>query len=914
MNSCSRLLFHLYDGAQFRGMSPSLEEVRRWGIHTGNNDAMYFTMAVMSLYVPKREDRSERMAIDQIQGEIWNAFRNLQFLNSDCAKLSLALTAVTCLRWGFIDHVFEIIGALEQSVKGYGGQLSFGAAYGLAAIAQAIGHTDRVQSLGGETRAVKSKIGHIVGFLVGELNACTVQSNDRSDVLTTLVACLQSGVSTPNLVGSLADSVSEQFTIPPGKLETVKFLMISLGLCLPSLSYVNGDLLLGTLFFLEKFQWGTGKGIALVPVLHEAKSSGVLTDDEYNVIVSEYARIFESVGSEAPDFSDDLFYAVNGASNNPSPQIIREFLARTTLRFDDAGGISPLIGAIVAVGSFPCLGFMSRIMTASTQLRHETPKTISESALQVVAGALEAHTDYSTPGYSKMSVMLLGMLASMKNQPNDINMSPSQEKTQSHATPSKLKSLKLDFALLPGAAPGTLLFDIMTLIKRAHESDERSQTADMMRYLRCLESLTLPGHFSKHFLEPLVSEDNDATKEGVLSLLVAQVSKRGQSDFTNLALQISIMPLVSFNSLLGVGKAPSIFAKCLVGVIRSLPTELVENGSVNLWQNVLSLSDDTTLLLEFLASIRTILKSQGKQSVKQSCLSPRTTKFLEVFVTQRVFSDLRELQWATSLGENDAREEGSIVKAYVSCLTALPLPALEDSDVFTFGEDDSFAGEVLRALVVLELVRCRYFEDAARAKREISKVLVWFSRKFISIGADMHMQTMRRVACAVSAASKVLTPPDQREILLSILEQLLLCQPSAGAIGVDLVSIMVGSWCSDVATDGDLSMSYVLIHATDKLLCLSDAALARVFAFFRHDLPFNLATYGRKEKIGAIIANQIWRLYSTWSKHGADEELLNCLRKAFICGSGSKDEDFVLLSSSILLEADSNQARNSLLR
>ena len=169
------------------------------------------------------------------------------------------MTAVSALRWGFQERLYEVITALEQSVKGYGGQISFGAAYGLAMIAQSISQTDRIPA-SSDSRTVKSKIGHIVGFLVGEVVACTNEKNDRSDILTTLVACLQSGVSTPGLVGSLAESVSRQFTIIPAKTETAKYLFISLSICLPSLSQVNGDLLLGTVFLLERFQWGSGKG------------------------------------------------------------------------------------------------------------------------------------------------------------------------------------------------------------------------------------------------------------------------------------------------------------------------------------------------------------------------------------------------------------------------------------------------------------------------------------------------------------------------------------------------------------------------------------------------------------------------------------------------------------------------------
>ena len=290
---------------------------------------------------------------------------------------------------------------------------------------------------------------------------------------------------------------------------------------------------------------------------------------------------------------------------------------------------------------------------------------------------------------------------------------------------------------------------------------------------------------------------------------------------------------------------------------------------------------------------------------------------MEQFITTRVFSDLRELSWATALGEKAAAEEGTVLKSYVACLTELSQSSLEQFEIFSFQEDDSFTGEVLRALVILELVRGGYFGDAAgRPMRELSKVLAWFTRKFINVEGGVYVETMRRIACAIAAATKALTAPERREILLSILEQLLLCQASASAIGLDLLSSLLASWCSDVATDGDLSMVYICIHATDKLQSLSDAALSQVFSFFRHDLPFNLAMYGRREKIGAIVANQIWRLYSTWSKHGADEEILKSLKKAFICGSSSetKEEDFVSLSSSILLEADSIQSSQTLLR
>ena len=183
-------------------------------------------------------------------------------------------------------------------------------------------------------------------------------------------------------------------------------------------------------------------------------------------------------------------------------------------------------------------------------------------------------------------------------------------------------------------------------------------------------------------------------------------------------------------------------------------------------------------------------------------------------------------------------------------------------------------------------------------------------------GAELYLETLRRISCALAAATSILRAPERREILLFVLEQLLLCQPSAAVIGLDLLSILLASWCSDVATDGDLSMAYVCIHSTDKLQSLSDNALGQMFSFFRHDLCFNLSTYGRKEKISAIIANQVWRLYTTWSRHDADQEVLQCLKRTFICGSSSetKEEDFVALTCSILLQANSFRSVHGLLR
>ena len=905
LHASSRLLSQLSDGNKLKGLSQTVEDIRRWGDHSGHLDAVYLTLASMCVYIARSGDQSDCIVVDKMQGEVWNGFKGLMFLNSDIGKIAIALTAVSAMRFGSHERVNEISEALEQSVKGYGGQISFGACYGISMIVQAISQLDPSD---GNYGTLKSKIGNLTGFLVRELLACTEPLDENADILTTLVACLQSGVSTPGLVASLAESVSNQFSLIAAKQETARYLFICLGLCLPSLSQVNGDLLLGTLFLLEKFQWGNGKGIALVPVLAEAKASGVLTNEEYDVIISEYARVFEQ-GLGGPDVArqQDLFYAVNATGDKPSPHVMRQFLTRTGHVFDDHVCTSPLVAALVSIGTFPCLGFGTKTLTDSAQPRTDMPNVTINAVLDIVLGAVDAHTDNSKADFSRNAVAVLGLLSSMQKAPVDLRrLSPAKERV---ATPSsRLKMLDLDFKVLPAAQQGTLLFEILQLIQQAHKSEKY---AELKRFIGCLECLSLPGHFAKHFLEPLISENDDDVKEACVSLLAAQIIGRRKAifdgrDFANMALQISIMPLVSWNNLLGEGKASTSFVRCLEGVVNSLPSELIESGCSNLWEICLSLSgDNKELVIEFLKSLRSILRQQKRS--KQSKMSPKTKKYLEHFVITRVFSDLREaFSWGSSDEDKIAAGEDSIVGTYISCLSTIPLESLEQQGFFSYQEDDGFAGEAMRSLVILELVRIGYVTEPQARSVRISKILAWFVRKLAAPGTEEYSDSLRRMSCSLAATSKVLSLSERQNHLLSIFEQLLLCQCQAYPIALDLLSVVVSSWCGDVTTDGDLSMIYFSVHSTEKLNGLSDAALGQVFDFLRHDLPFNLATYGRLERISAILSNQIWRLIVAWSKHDADGEVVRALRKAFICGSNgeTKEEDFASLTNSILLESD----------
>ena len=115
-------------------------------------------------------------------------------------------------------------------------------------------------------------------------------------------------------------------------------------------------------------------------------------------------------------------------------------------------------------------------------------------------------------------------------------------------------------------------------------------------------------------------------------------------------------------------------------------------------------------------------------------------------------------------------------------------------------------------------------------------------------------------------------------------------------------SLKLCRWVNGDGSDGDLSLACLVSTQMDRWKELSPPTLQQTFRVLVHDLPFNLATYVRAERISGIVFNRLWRVYRKWFEQGAEQDTIECVRKALIC-CRSVDvgtEDFSSLATAML--------------
>jgi hypothetical protein len=360
-----------------------LSEAGSWFEVFVSADTMYLIFACLSMYIPHdlRETESTKTYVQELTGVIDEAYKSQRFEKDDIAKICMGIVAVSSLRDGKLDRVTDAIQNLEQSVRGYGGQPTFGAFYGLALIGQGLQQycgSDVLRSVRG---LAKKCIYRICGFLVEELLTCY---DGDGGVFLNLVACLKSGTATTDLVSSFSDMEESSISLLMTKQVLARNLFISCAMCLPALSEINEPLFLASLRLLEAFEWGGGKGIAMPPMLRASRDRNIFSEAELSHVYDSLAenvegRIEESRGVYIDSEGlDDLFYAYNGASPTFTSHLTRKTLVGNRKLFDEDGCVLSLLGMFVSLAPIPCLGgkwtlnlhAYKRFLLAWTSLKH----------------------------------------------------------------------------------------------------------------------------------------------------------------------------------------------------------------------------------------------------------------------------------------------------------------------------------------------------------------------------------------------------------------------------------------------------------------------------------------------------------------------------------------------------------------
>jgi hypothetical protein len=884
------------------GLEQILLDIREWRFRLDCPDNMYLAMCAFALMIPDilgpYGDHSPY--VQGICEDVWNAYGEHEFENPDIAKLCLGLIGVCAVRDRSMERLDEIVEVLEKSVHGYGGQASFGANYGLAVIAQACPELFKKKKGGDDVGPEDDLgfIGRIVGFLVNELVLCIAGNHNA---LASLVGCIKNGGISPEIIDSLTALGKEPLKMLKSKRQAAKSLFIGLALCLPALTSVNDELLLGVYCLLESLPWGSGKGIALPPVLHACRRSGLFQKREIEKVYAKYAKVFEEGMDKGDAGLDDIFYAVTATMTKTIPYSIRRFLVGNRTLFDEDGRAVSLLAAVISLSSLPCLGCGAISFTESAQL---SPKASQEDINGVKTLISEAAASRDWSKYSQVAVLLMGFMASMNN------FADLDDKSSSHRRPYSISDPSIDdpkISALPIAQQGTVLEVVMSVLAQhfyepAFDMDEKA-TLVLVKLLCCLEVLSLPGHFAP-FLEQMF-RGNDEMKTACAKLLISQIRGRPRAvfdgrEYVDLALRMSKMPVTALKSLLGQGDAPTIFIESLVDLIPKFSSDSVDEVIENFWRLCINqVGHFPGFTVSFLSAMQTLINTGGNK--KAFIIPPKTLIFLRHFLLTRVFSGIRDAPWTTTT--SSTAEERSIVEMYASCLKEMPVTSLVEAEFFSLKELDGFVGESLRYRCVMILVRQGYFTTPSRASSEVSSAIAWFSRQLVSSEDEIFSSTLLQVACSIAEATSGENSDRRRELLLTLLDNLLMTGSSASYVGLQMLGVLVCQWCKGSGSDGDLSLICLCATQMERWQELSPPTLQQTFRILVHDLPFNLATYARKEKLSGVVFNRLWRIYNKWLEQGADQETIDCVRKALICcrSADSGGEDFASLATSMLL-------------
>ena len=137
------------------------------------------------------------------------------------------------------------------------------------------------------------------------------------------------------------------------------------------------------------------------------------------------------------------------------------------------------------------------------------------------------------------------------------------------------------------------------------------------------------------------------------------------------------------------------------------------------------------------------------------------------------------------------------------------------------------------------------------------------------------------------------------------MDVLLLTDAKSSLPALEWLAVVVAYWCGgEDSSNGDLSLGYLCTIEPSVAQSLPKHALHQFFQVVLNDLPSNLATIARREKLSAtVLSNQLHWLFKLWSDLDVDKDTLVYVQRAILCcpqSSATSGDAFVSLAASIL--------------
>eukprot|EP00533_Pseudo-nitzschia_delicatissima_P004862 CAMPEP_0116081086 /NCGR_PEP_ID=MMETSP0327-20121206/2016_1 /TAXON_ID=44447 /ORGANISM="Pseudo-nitzschia delicatissima, Strain B596" /LENGTH=1905 /DNA_ID=CAMNT_0003571811 /DNA_START=23 /DNA_END=5740 /DNA_ORIENTATION=+ len=822
--------------------------------------------------------------IKDISNDVWEAYNDRSFEFSDVAKLCLGLLGLCNLSLGNSKRAVEIVDCLEKMTAGYGGLPSCSAYYAVGIIAQkcAITGDAKTTNVEGSNDMIQLNV-RIVTFLLNELTKCT---KGAQEVIATLVNSMKNRTITPEDLDVLFALEKSSLKVKKSKLGTSRSVFIALGICLPSTVTNNKELVPALVCFLESFDWGSGVGFCLHPILLEWRQSTAIGSKEIERKYESYMKSFEEGAEQQAYGLHERLYAIMALSLKSNSYSIEKL---RSIRNEESTKSALNVLSVSCIASMPCLG------NGRYRLVTDSPSLLETSTHSDVTSTVQFVSDVS----NDMVIMMRGFLASL------ITFNELDHNDDSRITVDPLID-EFDGVKLPEAHLGTVLEIIMSTL---HDHMKEQNELGLVSMLHCLEVIALPNQFS--ILVETLAKEEDVVRSACIKLLISQIEGRPRAvfdgrDFVKLASKICKMPAASIGNILGEKEAAEIFVDSFGEMMTKFISQDVEQVIENVFHFCMFQFDrNSELTITLFESIKRILTQA--ETDKSPRFSPKCIKSLHIFLQQKVFPGIHDAtsKYGAMVPPNQVTK---IVEAYADCSALIPNTSVVDNKIIHTTDIAGFCGECLRIRLLMSLIQNDSHSWSSHSYREITSSIAWMSQQLIGGEEGVFSTTLLQTACTVAGASSTEGRDRKKDIIVSFLDNLLMVDSNASLVGLEILSAFVFQFCYGYGSDGDLSLLRVFGPSIEKWVDLPPEVLKKTYELAVYDLPFNLAKFTRREGLSDVVCNRLSRIYTKWLEQGSNETTLAPLRLSLLCcrnvETATNAEDLATLVSSIVSKSN----------
>lgn len=841
-------------------------EITSWYEVFLSPDAMYLSLASISVCISLSES-TDLDAAEKTHKSVMEAFTNEDFENMEIGKVCLGFIGISSFHRGCMDDVESILSTLEECVRGYGGEQSFGAYYAIGIIAKACIAKVRTEKQT-ESRNEIYRSGAFVcranSFLLEQLLTCFEDHRDG----TRLVEAVKSGKVSGDLVNDLQQLDSNSLPLLVTKHVTARHIFMSFSLSSAALSRVNGHLMMLVFRYFESLEWGTGKGLAIPSIVHACNSSGVLDDEILEQVYLDFVTAFEhqfhsSSSAEERDSLEDIASAIKGL-DWIVPSVKRYQLPVDV--FDDDTDTFLFLTSLSTSLSLPLLG--------SSLWDKGHPMLETEEVTKAILDAARNKTMLRTSSAATIALSLLACVEA--NGRLQVNSGTEKNGETEQDDEVRVEHSIVNFEKLSDSQEGSLTSLILKRIERSFQNDTHVDVVN--KFSPILQSISIPDKYATGFIAPLLSLRY--LRSSQVELLCSQVVTRRPAFSPGPSYISMVSELCRASSADWAqweDKQKTTLLKCFGDFGGRI---LVKNGETileELWKLCRSVSMHAIL---FLDSTHKILRS----SLSPRCIGQARRLLLTTVARDILASTVDEVFQET--------EQTTILGAFSTCMREIPLQDIEQSSLLRLdlGASEQIETECCRALILLDMIGANQFKDIGRHHRELGTVSAFLSQLILKHPNQASL--IRRLICRFSVMVDL-----SHKTLDALYELMLLAESPSCALSFEWFATSSYFLASKLQTQNRrLALGTLLVDGQSvRAHALPQDELDRFIEQQVELLPQTLHRYCEHSNSAAVAVNNLYRIRERWGAEPANERIIQVIEHAIQLCQQKRNESYVHL-------------------